>query len=93
MFLSAIIEGRKDYPRPAMSLPITGLCVRLTYNPQRNGMKKLDEIYVACNLALFKAGIGVVDEIKGLVEIGKKHIEKFENMQSTSQQFSAGYYK
>lgn len=31
-----------------------------------------------CNLALFKAGIGVVDEIKGLVEIGKKHIEKFE---------------
>ena len=56
-------------------------------------MKKLDEIYVACNLALFKAGIGVVDEIRGLVEIGKKHIEKFENMQSTSQQFSAGYYK
>ena len=46
-----------------------------------------------CNLALFKAGIGVVDEIKGLVEIGKKHIEKFENMQGTSQQFSTGYYK
>jgi len=46
-----------------------------------------------CNLALYKAGIGIADEIRGLVEIGKKHIEKFENMQSTSQQFSAGYYK
>ena len=46
-----------------------------------------------CNLALFKAGIGIADEIRGLVEIGKKHIEKFENMQSTSQQFLAGFYK
>lgn len=46
-----------------------------------------------CNLAMFKAGIGIADEIRGLVEIGKKHIEKFENMQSTSQQFLAGYYK
>ena len=31
-----------------------------------------------CNIALFKAGIGAVEEYKGLVEIGKKHIEKFE---------------
>ena len=31
-----------------------------------------------CNIALFKAGIGAVEELKGLVEIGKKHIEKFE---------------
>lgn len=32
-----------------------------------------------CNIALFKAGIGAAEELKGLVEIGKKHIEKFEN--------------
>ena len=32
-----------------------------------------------CNIALFKAGIGAVEELKGLVEIGKKHIEKYEN--------------
>ena len=31
-----------------------------------------------CNIALFKAGIGAVEEYKGLVVIGKKHIEKFE---------------
>ena len=31
-----------------------------------------------CNIALLKAGIGAVEELKGLVEIGKKHIEKFE---------------
>lgn len=31
-----------------------------------------------CNIALFKAGIGAAKELKGLVEIGKKHIEKFE---------------
>lgn len=31
-----------------------------------------------CNIALFKAGIGALEEYKGLVEIGKKHIEKFE---------------
>ena len=31
-----------------------------------------------CNIALFKAGIGAVEELKGLAEIGKKHIEKFE---------------
>lgn len=31
-----------------------------------------------CNLALFKAGLGIVDELKGLVEVGKKHIEKYE---------------
>lgn len=32
-----------------------------------------------CNIALLKAGIGAVEELKGLVEIGKKHIEKYEN--------------
>lgn len=32
-----------------------------------------------CNIALFKAGIGVAGELKGLVDIGKKHIEKYEN--------------
>lgn len=31
-----------------------------------------------CNLALFKAGLGIVDELKGLVEVGRKHIEKYE---------------
>ena len=31
-----------------------------------------------CNIALFNAGIGAAEELKGLVEIGKKHIEKFE---------------
>lgn len=33
-----------------------------------------------CNLALFKTGIGITEELKGLVEIGKKHIEKYENL-------------
>ena len=42
-----------------------------------------------CNLALFNAGIGIADEMRGLVEIGKRHIEKYENMRKTSQQFSA----
>lgn len=32
-----------------------------------------------CNLALYKAGIGVTEELKGLAEIGRKHIEKFDN--------------
>jgi hypothetical protein len=31
-----------------------------------------------CNIALLKAGMGAVEELKGLVEIGKMHIEKFE---------------
>ena len=31
-----------------------------------------------CNIALFKAEIGAAEELKGLAEIGKKHIEKFE---------------
>ena len=33
-----------------------------------------------CNIALFKAGIGITEELKGLVEIGRKHIEKYENV-------------
>jgi len=32
-----------------------------------------------CNLALFKAGISITEEVKGLIEIGKKHIEKYEH--------------
>lgn len=32
-----------------------------------------------CNIALFKAGIGITEELKGLVEIGRKHIEVYEN--------------
>jgi len=31
-----------------------------------------------CNIALFKAGIGAVEEYKGLVDIGRKHISKYE---------------
>ena len=32
-----------------------------------------------CNIALFKAGIGISEELKGFVEIGKKHIQRYEN--------------
>lgn len=32
-----------------------------------------------CNIALLKAGIGVTEELKTLVEISRTHIEKFEN--------------
>lgn len=32
-----------------------------------------------CNMALFKAGIGITEELKRFVEIGRKHIEKYEN--------------
>ena len=31
-----------------------------------------------CNIALLKAGIGVSEELKGLAEIGRKHIDKYE---------------
>ena len=31
-----------------------------------------------CNLALAKAGIGITKEFKDLVDISKKHIEKYE---------------
>ena len=34
-----------------------------------------------CNLALFKAGLGIADELKDLVEISKRHIEKYEKDQ------------
>lgn len=37
-----------------------------------------------CNLALYKAGIGVAEELKGLVEIGRKHIEKYESYTLTT---------
>ena len=32
-----------------------------------------------CNVALFKAGIGITEELKGFVDIGWKHIERYEN--------------
>lgn len=38
-----------------------------------------------CNIALLKAGIGAAEELKGLVEIGKKHIEKFEKEYRSSE--------
>ena len=38
-----------------------------------------------CNIALFKAGIGAAEELKGLAEIGKKHIEKFEKEYRSSE--------
>lgn len=33
-----------------------------------------------CNLAMIKAKIGVIDEVKGLAEIAKKDIEQYENL-------------
>lgn len=33
-----------------------------------------------CNIALFKAGLGISEELKGFVEIGRKHVEKYENL-------------
>ena len=35
-----------------------------------------------CNLAMFKTGIGITEELKDLVEIGKKHIEQYEAHQA-----------
>lgn len=32
-----------------------------------------------CNVALLKTGIGITEELKGLADIGKKHIENFVN--------------
>lgn len=41
-----------------------------------------------CNLALFKSGIGITEELKDLADIGKKHIEKFAiYQQNNSKQF------
>lgn len=37
-----------------------------------------------CNLALFKAGIGITEELKDLADIGKKHIERFTNYQQNN---------
>ena len=44
-----------------------------------------------CNIALFKAGIGAVEELKELVEIGKKHIEKFEKEYWSSERVKEMY--
>lgn len=38
-----------------------------------------------CNIALFKARIGAAEELKGLAEIGKKHIERFEKEYRSSE--------
>ena len=38
-----------------------------------------------CNIALFKARIGAAEELKGLAETGKKHIEKFEKEYRSSE--------
>lgn len=32
-----------------------------------------------CDIALYKAGLGIVEELKTLADIGGKHIEKYEN--------------
>ena len=37
-----------------------------------------------CNLALYKAGIGVAEELKVLAEIARKHIEKYESYALTT---------
>ena len=44
-----------------------------------------------CNLALFKSGIGITNELKGLVETGKKHIERFESRQQMNDAMSSGH--
>ena len=44
-----------------------------------------------CNLALFKSGIGITNELKGLVETGKKHIERFENHQQMGDAMTSGH--
>ena len=41
-----------------------------------------------CNIALLKAGMGVTEELKALVEIGRAHIEKYEN---NLQKYSGSY--
>lgn len=43
-----------------------------------------------CNLAMLKAGIGVTNELKGLFEISKKHIEHFENQQQGNSEMLSG---
>lgn len=41
-----------------------------------------------CNMALFKSGIGITEELKGLADIGKKHIENYaSHYQNNSVQF------
>lgn len=44
-----------------------------------------------CDLALFKAGIGVAEELKGLAEIGRRHIEKYEKYTLTTSDPSKMY--
>lgn len=45
-----------------------------------------------CNMAMFKAGIGVTEELKGLEEIARKHIEKYESeLLKSRAEFQEGY--
>lgn len=39
---------------------------------------------------MLKAGIGVTNELKGLAEISKKHIEHFENQQQGNSEMISG---
>lgn len=45
-----------------------------------------------CNIALLKAGIGISEELKGFVEIGKKHIQKYENELLTQHKYDNKVY-
>lgn len=45
-----------------------------------------------CNTALFKAGIGATKELKELVDMGRKHIDKYENeLLQSREQFQTRY--
>lgn len=45
-----------------------------------------------CNVALLKTGIGITEELKGLAEIGRKHIMKYENeVLKSSAEFQGKY--
>ena len=46
---------------------------------QANLLDKFNAEIGYCNVALLKTGIGITEELKGLADIGKKHIEKFVN--------------
>ena len=45
-----------------------------------------------CNIALFKAGIGISKELRELVDIGRKHIDKYETeLAQNREQFQGKY--
>ena len=45
-----------------------------------------------CNIALFKAGIGICEELQKLVDIGKGHINKYENELAKNREQFYGKY-